>query len=95
MEEMQNNQRIRCGGSAADGGGACRRGEKSISTRLLMLIAEMPLEDKVTGLFIITPEVAYGYGVVCAQGDTQRKKLRECCDRRTDLFGENINQRIS
>ncbi len=40
-------------------------------------IAEMPLEDKVKGLFMITPEVLTDTGVVIRAGDTTNEKLKE------------------
>lgn len=40
-------------------------------------IAEMPLEDKVAGLFIITPEALTGTDVVVKAGDTTKAKLGE------------------
>lgn len=41
-------------------------------------ISEMPIEDKVAGLFIITPEVLTDTGVVVQAGDTTKEKLGEC-----------------
>ena len=38
-------------------------------------IAEMPLEDKVAGLFIITPEALTDTDVVIKAGDTTKEKL--------------------
>lgn len=40
-------------------------------------IAEMPLEDKVAGLFIITPEALTGTDVAVKAGDTTKEKLRD------------------
>lgn len=40
-------------------------------------ISEMPLEDKVKGLFIITPEALTGTDVVVRAGDTTKEKLGE------------------
>lgn len=40
-------------------------------------IAEMPLEDKVKGLFIITPEALTGTDVVVRAGDTTKEKISE------------------
>ncbi len=40
-------------------------------------IAAMPLEDKVAGLFIVTPEVLTDTDVVIKAGDTTREKLGE------------------
>lgn len=40
-------------------------------------IAEMPLEDKVAGLFMITPESLTGVGTVIQAGDTTKEKLAE------------------
>ena len=40
-------------------------------------IAEMPLEDKVAGLFMITPEALTGTDTVIKAGDTTREKLSE------------------
>ena len=40
-------------------------------------IAEMPIEDKVAGLFIITPEALTGADTVTRAGDTTKDKLRE------------------
>ena len=39
-------------------------------------IAEMPLEDKVAGLFIITPEALTGTDVVVKAGDTTKAKVK-------------------
>lgn len=40
-------------------------------------ISEMPLEDKVAGLFMITPEALTGTDTVVRAGDTTREKLGE------------------
>ena len=40
-------------------------------------ISEMPLEDKVAGLFMITPEALTGTDTVVRAGDTTREKLSE------------------
>ncbi len=40
-------------------------------------ISEMPLEDKVKGLFIVTPEALTGTDVVVRAGDTTKEKLGE------------------
>ena len=40
-------------------------------------IAEMPLEDKVAGLFIITPEALTGTDVAIKAGDTTKEKLSQ------------------
>ena len=40
-------------------------------------ISEMPIEDKVAGLFVITPEALTGTGQVIRAGDTTREKLGE------------------
>jgi len=40
-------------------------------------ISEMPLEDKVKGLFIITPEALTGTDIVVRAGDTTKEKLGE------------------
>lgn len=40
-------------------------------------IAEMPIEDKVAGLFMITPEALTGADTVTRAGDTTKDKLRE------------------
>lgn len=40
-------------------------------------ISEMPLEDKVAGLFMITPEALTGTDTVIKAGDTTREKLGE------------------
>ena len=40
-------------------------------------IAEMPLEDKVSGLFIITPEALTGTDVAIKAGDTTKEKLSQ------------------
>lgn len=40
-------------------------------------ISEMPIEDKVTGLFVITPEVLTDTGTVVQAGDTTKARLGE------------------
>ena len=40
-------------------------------------IAEMPLEDKIAGLFLITPESLTGVDTVIQAGDTTKQKLSE------------------
>lgn len=40
-------------------------------------ISEMPLEDKIKGLFIITPEALTGTDIVVRAGDTTKEKLGE------------------
>lgn len=53
-------------------------------------IAEMPLEDKVAGLFIVTPEALTGTDVVIKAGDTTREKLGERAVGGLIYFAQNI-----
>lgn len=53
-------------------------------------IAEMPLEDKVAGLFIITPESLTDMEVVTRAGDTTREKLDEYRVGGLIYFSQNI-----
>ncbi len=53
-------------------------------------IAEMPLEDKVAGLFVVTPEALTGTDVVIRAGDTTREKLSERAVGGLIYFSQNI-----
>lgn len=53
-------------------------------------IAEMPLEDKVAGLFIVTPEALTDMDVVTKAGDTTKEKLRERAVGGIVYFSQNI-----
>lgn len=53
-------------------------------------IASMPLEDKVAGLFFITPEALTDTDVVVRAGDTTREKLREHAVGGLIYFSQNI-----
>lgn len=53
-------------------------------------IAEMPLEDKVAGLFIITPEALTGTDVVIRAGDTTKEKLGQNAVGGLIYFSQNI-----
>lgn len=53
-------------------------------------IAEIPLEDKVAGLFIITPEALTGTDVVIRAGDTTKEKLSQCAVGGLIYFSQNI-----
>lgn len=53
-------------------------------------IAEMPLADKVAGLFIITPESLTDMDVVTRAGDTTREKLDEYRVGGLIYFSQNI-----
>lgn len=53
-------------------------------------IAEMPLEDKVAGLFIITPEALTGTDVAIKAGDTTKEKLGEYAVGGLIYFKQNI-----
>lgn len=53
-------------------------------------IAEMPLEDKVAGLFFITPEALTDTDVVVRAGDTTREKIRENPVGGLIYFSQNI-----
>lgn len=53
-------------------------------------ISEMPLEDKVAGLFIITPEALTGTDIVVRAGDTTREKLGEHAVGGLVYFSQNI-----
>ncbi|MDE7331060.1 MAG: glycoside hydrolase family 3 protein [Lachnospiraceae bacterium] len=53
-------------------------------------ISEMPLEDKVAGLFIITPEALTGTDIVVKAGDTTREKLGEHAVGGLVYFSQNI-----
>lgn len=53
-------------------------------------IAAMPLEDKVAGLFIITPEALTDTDVAVRAGDTTREKLREHPVGGLIYFSQNI-----
>lgn len=53
-------------------------------------IAAMPLEDKVAGLFFITPEALTDTDVVVRAGDTTREKLREHAVGGLIYFSQNI-----
>lgn len=53
-------------------------------------ISEMPLKDKVAGLFVITPEALTGTDTVIRAGDTTREKLDECPVGGLIYFSKNI-----
>lgn len=53
-------------------------------------IAEMPLEDKVAGLFMITPEALTGTDTVTRAGDTTREKLNDYAVGGIIYFAKNI-----
>lgn len=53
-------------------------------------ISEMPLKDKVAGLFMITPEALTGTDTVIRAGDTTREKLDECPVGGLIYFSRNI-----
>lgn len=53
-------------------------------------IVEMPLEDKVAGLFFVTPEVLTDTDVVVRAGDTTREKIREHAVGGLIYFSQNI-----
>jgi len=53
-------------------------------------IAEMPLEDKVAGLFMITPEELTDTDVVIRAGDTTKEKLSEHAVGGLIYFSQNI-----
>lgn len=53
-------------------------------------ISEMPLKDKVAGLFMITPEALTGTDTVIRAGDTTREKLDECPVGGLIYFSKNI-----
>lgn len=53
-------------------------------------IAEMPLEDKVAGLFLITPEALTGTDVAIKAGDTTKEKLGEYAVGGLIYFKQNI-----
>lgn len=53
-------------------------------------ISEMPLEDKIAGLFIITPEALTGTDIVVRAGDTTREKLGEHAVGGLIYFSQNI-----
>lgn len=53
-------------------------------------IAEMPLEDKVAGLFMITPEALTDMTTVVRAGDTTREKLSERAVGGLIYFSQNI-----
>lgn len=53
-------------------------------------IAEMPVEDKVAGLFIITPEAFTGTDVVIRAGDATKERLNECAVGGLIYFSQNI-----
>lgn len=53
-------------------------------------IAEMPLEDKVAGLFIITPEALTDTDAVTRAGDTTKEKMRERAVGGLIYFSQNI-----
>lgn len=53
-------------------------------------IAEMPLEDKVAGLFIITPEALTGTDVAIKAGETTKEKLSQYAVGGLIYFKQNI-----
>ncbi len=53
-------------------------------------IVEMPLEDKVAGLFFVTPEALTDTDVVVRAGDTTREKIREHAVGGLIYFSQNI-----
>lgn len=53
-------------------------------------ISEMPLEDKVAGLFFITPEALTDTNIVVRAGDTTREKIREHAVGGLIYFSQNI-----
>lgn len=53
-------------------------------------IAAMPLEDKVAGLFMITPEALTGTNTVLRAGDTTKEKLKERPVGGLIYFAQNI-----
>ncbi len=81
MEEMQNNQEdpgVVEAPQTPEEEPVVEEEKSHLDEIVDACIAEMPLEDKVTGLFIITPEVLTDTGVVVRAGDTTKEKLREC-----------------
>lgn len=53
-------------------------------------IAEMPIEDKVAGLFMITPEALTGTGTAIKAGDTTKEKLSEYAVGGLIYFSKNM-----
>lgn len=51
--------------------------EEKLDEIIMAAIGEMPLEDKVAGLFLVTPEELTGVGRVTAAGETTQKALNE------------------
>ena len=78
MEEMQNNQEdpgVVEAPQTPEEEPVVEEEKSHLDEIVDACIAEMPLEDKVTGLFIITPEVLTDTGVVVRAGDTTKEKL--------------------
>lgn len=53
-------------------------------------ISEMPIEDKVAGLFMITPEALTGTDVAVKAGDTTKEKLGQYAVGGLIYFGQNM-----
>lgn len=56
-------------------------------------ISTMPLEDKVSGLFIVTPEALTGYSAVTEAGDITREALKNLPVAGLAYFAANIENR--
>lgn len=67
--------------------------ESLLDTIVNSCIAEMPLEDKVAGLFMITPEALTGTDTVIKAGDTTQEKLSQTAVGGLIYFSKNIKSK--
>lgn len=65
--------------------------EDPLETYINDRIQEMPLEDKVAGLFIITPEALTGTDIAVKAGDTTKEKLTQYAVGGLIYFKQNMN----
>lgn len=64
--------------------------QSSLDSAIDTIISQLPLEDKVAGLFFITPEALTDTGQVIQAGDTTREKLLEYAVGGLIYFSDNI-----
>lgn len=54
------------------------------------ILSEMPLEDKIAGMFIVTPEALTGFSTVTQAGDATQEALNGCAVGGLIYFAKNI-----
>ena len=67
--------------------------EEQLEEYVNMCISEMPLEDKVASLFIVTPEALTGVGTVTQAGDATKEALSKYAVGGLIYFDKNIKSR--